>query len=98
MQTGQPANLRNCRWSSPASPGVATGVPVTSVARSAGAVVPVVGGLEVWAPARGRTGGGVRISDGGETERFAVRWEGDVVRVAAEDGTAVQAGVTVRGL
>ncbi|MEV7615859.1 glycoside hydrolase family 31 protein [Streptomyces sp. NPDC089799] len=64
----------------------------------AGAVVPVVGGLEVWAPARGRTGGGVRISDGGETERFTVRWEGDVLRVALEDGTPVQAGVTVRGL
>ncbi|MFG2297962.1 TIM-barrel domain-containing protein [Streptomyces sp. NPDC048603] len=64
----------------------------------AGAVVPVVGGLEVWAPARGRTGGGVRISDGGETERFTVRWEGDVVRVVLDDGTPVQAGVTVRGL
>ncbi|MFF5449593.1 TIM-barrel domain-containing protein [Streptomyces sp. NPDC012888] len=64
----------------------------------AGSVVPVRGGLEVWAPPRGRAGGGVRVSEDGETERFAVRWEGDAVRVFREDGTPVLSGVTVRGL
>ncbi|MEV8537134.1 TIM-barrel domain-containing protein [Streptomyces sp. NPDC051211] len=64
----------------------------------AGAVIPVRdGGLEVWAPARGRTGGGVRISDTGETERFVVRWAGDEVRVEREDGAPVREGVVLRG-
>ncbi|MCX4544794.1 glycoside hydrolase family 31 protein [Streptomyces sp. NBC_01565] len=60
-------------------------------------------GLEVWAPARGRTGGGVVIRDPGpgfepgEVERYAVRWAGDTVVVETEAGTPVD-GVTIRGL
>ncbi|MFF3312604.1 glycoside hydrolase family 31 protein [Streptomyces sp. NPDC002952] len=53
----------------------------------AGAVVPVRGDdgvleLEVWAPARGRTGGGLVVADAGdgwdepEIERYVTRWEG----------------------
>ncbi|MFE2167362.1 glycoside hydrolase family 31 protein [Streptomyces sp. NPDC059447] len=75
----------------------------------AGAVVPVrcASGdgvrLEVWAPARGRTGGGVVIRDPGpgfepgEVERYTVRWVGDEVVVEDEAGAAVP-GVVVRGL
>lgn len=75
----------------------------------AGSVLPVRSGdgdggvaLEVWAPARGRTGGGVVIRDPGpgfepgEVERYTVRWVGDAVVVEDEAGAAV-AGVTVRG-
>ncbi|MGW7267864.1 glycoside hydrolase family 31 protein [Streptomyces sp. NPDC054842] len=53
----------------------------------AGAVLPVRGDdgvleLEVWAPARGRTGGGLVVPDAGdgweepEIERYVTRWEG----------------------
>ncbi|MEU0678196.1 glycoside hydrolase family 31 protein [Streptomyces sp. NPDC006172] len=53
----------------------------------AGAVIPVRGEdggmeLEVWAPARGRTGGGLVVRDAGdgwevpEIERYVARWEG----------------------
>ncbi|MFJ8012478.1 glycoside hydrolase family 31 protein [Streptomyces sp. NPDC096339] len=75
----------------------------------AGAVVPVRGAsgegveLEVWAPARGRTGGGVVIRDPGpgfepgEVERYTVRWVGDAVVVEDEAGSPVE-GVAVRGL
>ncbi|WP_432056372.1 glycoside hydrolase family 31 protein [Streptomyces sp. bgisy022] len=53
----------------------------------AGAVLPVRGAhggleLEVWAPARGRTGGGTVVPDAGdgwkepEPERYTVRWAG----------------------
>ncbi|MFF4010334.1 glycoside hydrolase family 31 protein [Streptomyces sp. NPDC001717] len=74
----------------------------------AGAVVPVRGAgggveLEVWAPARGRTGGGVVIRDPGpgfepgKVERYTVRWVGDAVVVEDERGAAVP-GVVVRGL
>lgn len=75
----------------------------------AGAVLPVrsAGGgdveLEVWAPARGRTGGGVVIRDpgpgfeAGTVERYTVRWAGEAVVVETEAGTAVE-GVVVRGL
>ncbi|MEV7526608.1 glycoside hydrolase family 31 protein [Streptomyces sp. NPDC091371] len=74
----------------------------------AGAVLPVRGAsdgveLEVWAPARGRTGGGVVIRDPGpgfepgEVERYTVRWVGDAVVVEDEAGAAVP-GVVVRGL
>lgn len=76
----------------------------------AGAVLPVRsasgdGGveLEVWAPARGRTGGGVVIRDPGpgfepgEVERYTVRWSGDEVLVETEAGAAA-AQVVVRGL
>ncbi|MFD9521806.1 TIM-barrel domain-containing protein [Streptomyces sp. NPDC059979] len=74
----------------------------------AGSVLPVrsAGGagvtLEAWAPARGRTGGGVVIRDpgpgfgAGEVERYTVRWEGDAVVVEDEAGVAVP-GVSVRG-
>ncbi|MEU9147737.1 glycoside hydrolase family 31 protein [Streptomyces sp. NPDC048349] len=74
----------------------------------AGAVLPVGGGaggvgLEVWAPARGRTGGGVVIRDpgpgfeAGEVKRYTSRWAGDEVVVADEAGAAVE-GVVVRGV
>ncbi|WP_314253782.1 glycoside hydrolase family 31 protein [Streptomyces kutzneri] len=75
----------------------------------AGAVLPVRAAsgdgveLEVWAPARGRTGGGVVIRDpgpgfeAGEVERYTVRWLGDAVVVEDEAGSPVE-GVTVRGL
>lgn len=75
----------------------------------AGSVLPVRAGtgggveLEVWAPARGRTGGGVVIRDPGpgfepgEVERYTVRWVGDAVVVEDEAGNRVE-GVTVRGL
>ncbi|WP_077801783.1 glycoside hydrolase family 31 protein [Streptomyces sp. JHA26] len=77
----------------------------------AGAVVPVRGEdggveLEVWAPARGRAGGGPVVPDAGdgweepETERYAVRWEGlrVVVEREGEDGAgAPSRPVRVRG-
>ncbi|MFF4421867.1 TIM-barrel domain-containing protein [Streptomyces sp. NPDC001549] len=75
----------------------------------AGAVLPVRAAsgdgveLEVWAPARGRTGGGVVIRDpgpgfeAGEVERYTVRWLGDAVVVEDEAGNPVE-GVAVRGL
>lgn len=59
--------------------------------------------LEAWAPARGRTGGGVVVRDPGpgfepgEVERYAVRWIGDAVVVEDEAGEPVE-GVVVRGL
>ncbi|MEV5014678.1 glycoside hydrolase family 31 protein [Streptomyces sp. NPDC053780] len=63
----------------------------------AGAVVPVRGEggapeLEVWAPARGRTGGGLVVRDAGdgwvepEIERYVSRWEGERVVVRREGG------------
>ncbi|MFF3213636.1 glycoside hydrolase family 31 protein [Streptomyces sp. NPDC002886] len=59
--------------------------------------------LEAWAPARGRTGGGVVIRDPGpgfepvEVERYVVRWAGDAVVVEDETGERVD-GVVLRGL
>ncbi|MFE0254552.1 TIM-barrel domain-containing protein [Streptomyces sp. NPDC059010] len=84
-------------------------VPV--LARS-GAVVPVRGDdggleLEVWAPARGRTGGGLVVPDTGdgwdepEIERYVTRWEGGklVVELEHEDGVIPSPRpVRVRGL
>ncbi|MER5587433.1 glycoside hydrolase family 31 protein [Streptomyces asoensis] len=78
----------------------------------AGAVIPVRGDdgrleLEVWAPVRGRTGGGVVVRDGGdgweepETERYVVRWQGSriVVEREGEDGVSAPSHpVRVRGL
>lgn len=78
----------------------------------AGAVLPVRDedggvGLEVWAPARGRTGGGLFVPDAGdgwdepEVERFVARWEGRrvVVRREGDDGvSAPPYPVRVRGL
>ncbi|MER7102389.1 glycoside hydrolase family 31 protein [Streptomyces humidus] len=78
----------------------------------AGAVLPVRGEdggleLEVWAPARGRRGGGLVVreaGDGGEeprTERYVTRWEGlrIVVEREGEDGVrAPSHPVRVRGL
>ncbi|KUO11214.1 TIM-barrel domain-containing protein [Streptomyces sp. DSM 15324] len=65
----------------------------------AGAVIPVRGDdggleLEVWTPARGRTGGGLVVRDAGdgwdepEIERYVARWEGRqvVVEREGEDG------------
>ncbi|MFJ6796017.1 glycoside hydrolase family 31 protein [Streptomyces sp. NPDC091268] len=73
----------------------------------AGAVLPVRAAdgsvaLEAWAPAPGRTGGGLVVRDpgpgfeSGEVERYAVRWEGNAVVVEAA-GRPVE-GVVVRGL
>ncbi|MFD7098831.1 glycoside hydrolase family 31 protein [Streptomyces xanthophaeus] len=59
--------------------------------------------LEAWAPARGRTGGGLVIRDpgpgfgAGEVERYVVRWRGDTVVVEDEAGHPVENAV-VRGL
>ncbi|MBQ1097713.1 glycosyl hydrolase [Streptomyces sp. b94] len=78
----------------------------------AGAVLPVRGEdggpvLEVWAPARGRTGGGLVVPDAGdgwvepEIERYVSRWEGDrvVVEREGEDGVSEPSRpVRVRGL
>ncbi|WP_329279612.1 glycoside hydrolase family 31 protein [Streptomyces sp. NBC_01451] len=78
----------------------------------AGAVVPVRGDgggleLEVWAPARGRTGGGLVVQDAGdgweepEIERYVTRWEGRrvVVERDGEDGVSEPVHpVRVRGL
>jgi alpha-glucosidase len=78
----------------------------------AGAVLPVRGEdggpeLEVWAPARGRTGGGLVVPDAGdgwvepEIERYVSRWEGErvVVEREGEDGvSAPSCPVRVRGL
>ncbi len=75
----------------------------------AGAVLPVrsAGGggveLEVWAPARGRTGGGVVVRDpgpgfgAGRVERYTSRWAGEAVVVEDETGAPVES-VVVRGL
>ncbi|MFD7033176.1 TIM-barrel domain-containing protein [Streptomyces sp. NPDC059917] len=60
-------------------------------------------GLEVWAPARGRTGGGLVVRDPGPgfgaapLERYTSRWAGGEVVVETEAGERV-AGVSVRGL
>ncbi|MGW7822769.1 glycoside hydrolase family 31 protein [Streptomyces puniciscabiei] len=78
----------------------------------AGAVIPVRGAgggveLEVWAPARGRTGGGLVVPDGGdgwdepEIERYVARRQGTQVVVTREreDGSAEPPHpVRVRGL
>ncbi|WP_406462005.1 glycosyl hydrolase [Streptomyces sp. NBC_01622] len=78
----------------------------------AGAVLPVRGSdggleLEVWAPARGQTGGGLVVPDAGdgwdepEIERYIARWEGRrvVVERESEDGvSAPSCPVRVRGL
>lgn len=75
----------------------------------AGAVIPVRSAsgegveLEVWAPERGRTGGGVVVRDAGAgfgagvVERYTSRWAGDGV-VLERDGGGCVTGVTVRGL
>ncbi|MFI5799636.1 TIM-barrel domain-containing protein [Streptomyces sp. NPDC051677] len=78
----------------------------------AGCVMPVRGDdgaleLEVWAPVRGRTGGGLVVRDAGdgwaepEVERYVARWEGPrvVVEQEGEDGVRVPSHpVRVRGL
>lgn len=78
----------------------------------AGTVVPVRGAdgdleLEVWAPAEGRTGGGVVVVDAGdgwaeaELERFTTRWSAGRVVVERDgggDGPAPGRPVRVRGL
>ncbi|GAA3063199.1 glycoside hydrolase family 31 protein [Streptomyces glomeratus] len=78
----------------------------------AGAVLPVRGEdggleLEVWAPARGRSGGGLVVRDGGEgwdepeAERYVTRWKGRrvVVRQDGDKGrTEPLYPVRVRGL
>ncbi|SCE49349.1 alpha-glucosidase [Streptomyces sp. Termitarium-T10T-6] len=80
-----------------------SGVPVLA---RAGAVIPVRGAdgepeLEVWAPAPGRTGGGLAVRDAGdgwaeaEVERYATRWEGGRV-VVERDGGEGEVGCRVR--
>ncbi|MFD8234812.1 glycoside hydrolase family 31 protein [Streptomyces sp. NPDC059696] len=78
----------------------------------AGAVLPVRGEdggleLEVWAPARGRAGGGLVVPDGGEgwdepeIERYTSRWRGSRVVVEREgevSGGAPPYPVRVRGI
>ncbi|MEU9518994.1 glycoside hydrolase family 31 protein [Streptomyces sp. NPDC048224] len=78
----------------------------------AGSVVPVRGAdgapeLEVWAPARGRTGGGLVVPDAGdgwvepEIERYVSRWKGHRVVVRREGGDGPgepSCPVRVRGL
>jgi alpha-glucosidase len=78
----------------------------------AGAVLPVQGAdggleLEAWAPARGRTGGGLVVPDTGdgwdepEVERYVTRWSKRrvVVHRDAEDGPGeVPYPVRIRGL
>ncbi|GAA0648015.1 glycoside hydrolase family 31 protein [Streptomyces thermocarboxydovorans] len=77
-----------------------------------GSVIPVLGEdggleLEVWAPARGRTGGGLVVPDDGqgwaeaEIERYTVRWTGPrlVVEREGDAGAGEPAHpVRVRGL
>lgn len=78
----------------------------------AGAVLPVRGDdgaleLEVWAPARGRAGGGLVVPDEGdgwdepEVERYVTRWEGEhvVVRREGDNGASdPERPVRMRGL
>jgi alpha-glucosidase len=78
----------------------------------AGAVIPVRGEdgelcLEVWAPAQGRTGGGVVVPDVGDgwqapdVQRYTTRWSGGSVVVERQDeaGPAEPAyPVRIRGL
>ncbi|MGX1886749.1 glycoside hydrolase family 31 protein [Streptomyces sp. NPDC055287] len=78
----------------------------------AGAVIPVLGddggpALEVWAPAAGRTGGGLLVRDLGdvgdgrgraEVERFTTRVNGGRVVVEREGGGEVGLPVHVRGI
>ncbi|KOU74306.1 glycosyl hydrolase [Streptomyces sp. MMG1533] len=78
----------------------------------AGAVIPVRGDdggleLEVWAPARGRVGGGLVVPDAGdgwdepEIERYVARWEGSRVVVEREGEGGVSEPphpVRIRGL
>ncbi len=82
-----------------------SGVPVLA---RAGAVIPVRGAdgepeLEVWAPAPGRTGGGLVVRDAGdgwaqaEVERYATRWEGGRV-VVERDGGEGEVDCRVRGV
>ncbi|MEU9556913.1 glycoside hydrolase family 31 protein [Streptomyces fumanus] len=77
----------------------------------AGAVLPVSGAdggleLEVWAPARGRTGGGLVVPDAGdgfgepEIERYVARWRGprlEVEREGPDGGSEPPYPVRVRG-
>ncbi|MFI7894680.1 glycoside hydrolase family 31 protein [Streptomyces sp. CACIS-1.16CA] len=84
-----------------------SGVPVLA---RAGAVIPVRSAdgepeLEVWAPAPGRTGGGLVVRDAGdgwaeaEVERYATRWEGGRLVVERDGGEGeVGCRVRVRGL
>ncbi|GAA3801977.1 glycoside hydrolase family 31 protein [Streptomyces chiangmaiensis] len=78
----------------------------------AGAVLPVQGEdgrltLEVWAPARGRSGGGLVVPDAGdgwtepEIERYVSRWKGRRVvirRDGDDDGSEPTRPVRLRGL
>jgi alpha-glucosidase len=63
--------------------------------------------LEMWAPARGRTGGGLVVPDAGEgweepeIERYTVRWSGPrivVEREGEDGGVEPSCPVRVRGV
>ncbi|MFE6549919.1 TIM-barrel domain-containing protein [Streptomyces sp. NPDC057746] len=78
----------------------------------AGAVLPVQGedgglALEVWAPARGRSGGGLVVPDAGdgwaepEIERYVTRWKGRKLVIRRDgdgDGAEPARPVRLRGL
>ncbi|MBW8704886.1 Oligosaccharide 4-alpha-D-glucosyltransferase [Streptomyces sp. MBT84] len=78
----------------------------------AGAVLPVQGedgglALEVWAPARGRSGGGLVVPDAGdgwaepEIERYVTRWKGRKLVIRRDgdgDGGEPARPVRLRGL
>lgn len=84
-------------------------VPVLARAGSVLAVRGADGGaeLEAWAPAEGRTGGGLVVREAGDgwvrprAERLVTRWEGGAVvveRVAGEERVPARGPVRVRGL
>ncbi|MGW2656631.1 glycoside hydrolase family 31 protein [Streptomyces sp. NPDC001478] len=84
-----------------------TRVPVLARAGAVLAVRGADGGteLEVWAPARGRTGGGSVVRDAGDgwetavVERYTSRWSGGRVVVERDgEGTGVDLPVRVRGV
>ncbi|MEV5613258.1 glycoside hydrolase family 31 protein [Streptomyces sp. NPDC052225] len=93
----------------PGSVRVACPLSRIAVLARAGSVLPVRGRhggveLEVWAPAPGRTGGGLVVRDAGDgweepvIERFQVQWAGGRVVVAAEGGGEPSCPVRVRGV
>ncbi|MEU1630408.1 glycoside hydrolase family 31 protein [Streptomyces sp. NPDC020096] len=114
--TGRAVRLPRGRWYDTATGAVHEGpgqvlldAPLnrTPVLARAGAVLPVAvdGGLEleVWAPAAGRTGAGVLITDEGDgwaeprVERFTSRWRNGAVVVEREGADETGYVLRVRG-
>ncbi|WP_431041002.1 glycoside hydrolase family 31 protein [Streptomyces sp. P1-3] len=90
-------------WARPAAPW--SRIPVLA---RAGSVIPVAGAdggveLEVWAPAPGRTGGGLLIEDAGDgweqpsAVRFTTRWRNGEVVVERDGAAEVGYPVRTRG-